>query len=373
MCKVKLLDCTLRDGGYLNDWRFGEDDIKYTIEHLVKAKMDIVEIGFLRDEEYISGRAVFRDIMKASEYLDLYNNKNRPLFSLMVEQFNPYPTKKLPYRDKTNIDAIRIIIWKRLIPEAVEYAKKFRDKGYQVCIQPERVNQYTIDEFKSMIETVSLIDPMGIYIVDSNGFLCKNDLLTYLKAAHDVMNPSISLGYHGHNNLLETVGTAESLVELGLDRKIIIDGSILGMGRSSGNLPIELFAKYMNDNWNGEYGILDLVEIYDRCIEKHYRNKPWGYSMQTFVTSALKANPNYAEILKSDYGLMSGEIYRTVEVMDNQDKVITNRNKLKDYIKDVGVGMAKSCIGEIAQKQNSLQNNKQKLLDTFLGGGGEIE
>lgn len=311
--------------------------MKYTIERLVKAKIDIVEIGFLRDEEYIHGRTVFHDIKKASEYLDSYNGKRRPMFSLMAEQFNPYPTKKLPYRDETNIDAVRIIIWKRLIPEAVEYAKEFRDKGYQVCIQPERVNQYTIDEFKGMVEAFCSIDPMGIYIVDSNGFLCKNALLAYFKAAHGVMKPDICLGYHGHNNLLETVGAAESLVELGLDRKIIIDGSILGMGRSSGNLPIELIAKYMNDNWKCQYGILDLVEIYDRCIEKHYRNKPWGYSMQTFVTSALRVNPNYAEILKNDYGLMSGEIYRTVEIMDEQDKVITNRNGLKDYIKNAGI------------------------------------
>lgn len=335
MHNIKLLDCTLRDGGYLNNWQFGIEDISYTIKKLIKAKIDIAEIGFLRDEEYVSGRAVFNDLKRISETIQLPEEKGNTIYSVMAEQFNPYPIEKLQYCDETPIDAVRIIIWKRLIPEAVEYAKGFIDKGYKVCIQPERVNQYTIDEFKYMIDQFQTINPMGIYIVDSNGFLCKKELLNYFKTAHEEMNDNIFLGYHGHNNLLETVGAAESLVELELNRNIIIDGSILGMGRSSGNLPIELIAKYMNDNWNCEYGLLDLIDIYDKCIEKHYMVKPWGYSMQTFVTSALKANPNYADILKNEYKLVSGDIYRLVERMSDVDKVITNREKLGEYKKSL--------------------------------------
>ncbi len=337
MKRIKLLDCTLRDGGYLNNWDFGEYDFRFTIDNLVKSGIDIAEIGFLRNEKTQKGRAVFGDIRDTSEYLEPYVEKKHPLFSLMAEQFNPYPIEKIPYKDQTNIDIVRVIIWKRLIPEAVEYLKGYSDKGYKVCVQPERVNQYTIDEFKSMIESFQKINPMGIYVVDSNGLLSKRKLLEYLRAADENMDSNIHLGYHGHNNLLETVGTAESFAEMNLDRNIIIDGSVLGMGRSSGNLPIELIAKYLNDNWDCNYGILELVDIYDKCIEKHYKNKQWGYSMQTFVTSALMANPNYADILTSEYGLQSGDIYRVVNAMNETDKVITNRDALKEYVSNLKI------------------------------------
>lgn len=337
MGKVSLLDCTLRDGGYLTNWEFGNHDIQYTIDRLVKAKMDIVEVGFIRDEDYIPGRTVFNDLKQLNPYLEKHRKQDCPIFSVMAEQFNPYPTEKLLDKEDTCIDAVRIIIWKRLIPEAVEYAKKFADKGYKVCIQPERVNQYSIDEFKKMIEAFQKIDLFGIYIVDSNGFLCKRELLEYIDAADSVLKSDISLGYHGHNNLLETVGVAESFVEKKLDRNIIIDGSVFGIGRSSGNLPIELIAKYMNDNWKTEYSVLDLVEIYDECIDKHYQNTPWGYSMKTFVTSAIQVNPNYATILSHDYGLKASEILRVVNRMNDTDRVITNRNNLDEYISQAGI------------------------------------
>ena len=44
---LKLLDCTLRDGGYVNDWNFGKENIIAIINGLVSANIDLIEVGFL--------------------------------------------------------------------------------------------------------------------------------------------------------------------------------------------------------------------------------------------------------------------------------------------------------------------------------------
>lgn len=329
MGKCLLLDCTLRDGGYVNNWQFGDEVIKGTIKGLEESGVDIIEIGFLRDEMYNSDRAIFNDIIIPNKYI---SKKDNIQYSVMGEIFNAFPLDKLKNKSETNIDIIRIIVWKKMIPEAIEYCKKIVDKGYKVCIQPDRVNQYTITEFQEMVKKFSQINPYAIYVVDSNGVLCRKQLIEYLKAADEVLPYNIKLGYHGHNNLLQAEGTAENFVELELERDIIIDGTIRGIGRSSGNLNIEIFAKYLNDYYKTSYKIESFINLYSNYIHKIYEEKSWGYTFETFITSYKYCNPNYATILKNEYHLSYTEISGIIELLSETDKVITNRNGITNYI-----------------------------------------
>lgn len=332
MGKLSLLDCTLRDGGYLNDWAFGEQAIRDIIYKMADSGVEIIEAGFLRNQESNPNRAVWRDIRAINPFLP--EGFGHVSFAVMCEMANPFPLKELCPKEEARIDIIRVIVWKRLIPEALEYCKGLIDLGYKVSIQPDRVNQYSQESFAEMIGRFNDIDPFSLYVVDSNGFLTQHELLEYLKTADHALKPGIQLGYHGHNNMQQTIGTAESFAELGLERDIIIDASVMGIGRSSGNLCTEIFAKYANQFCGKAYKIPNMVEVYEKYLRPIYEKNPWGYAMHSFLTSLYQRNPNYGAFLSHEAGLDLIAVDRILSELSEEESVIFNRAKAAQYAED---------------------------------------
>lgn len=332
MSNINLLDCTLRDGGYINNWEFGYDNIKYVAQMVAEAGIEIVELGFLRDEIYSKDRAVWNSLEKVSEFIP---QKRGTLFALMGESFNMYPIEKVVDKSKTCVDILRVICWRKLQEQSIEYCQRLVDKGYKVCIQPDRVNQYSLDEFKKLCEEYSQINPFAIYVVDSNGFLSQNKIIEYLKAADEVLPKEVRLGYHGHNSIMQAEGAAELFVDTIVGRDVIVDGSVYGIGRASGNLNEEIFAHYLNKNYKKHYDLLKLVEVYQNCIGEIYQKTHWGYSIESFLSSVYQANPNYATILSSQYNILPSEIAKIIGSLSDVDKIITNREIIPELIEKI--------------------------------------
>ncbi len=328
--KIQLLDCTLRDGGYLNNWEFGETNLKDTIQLLTDAGVQIIEIGFLRDESHISGRAVWDNVIEASEYLP--KNKNNCKYALMAEIFNPIPLEKIPPRDENTIDIIRVIVWRKKIKEGLKYCKQLKELGYEVCIQPDRVDQYSYEDFAEVVRQFASIEPYAIYVVDSNGFLSRNEIIQYLKTADDNVPDTTCIGYHGHNNLLQALGAAEDAINTKFKHTLIIDGSVNGIGRSSGNLNTELIAYYLNKEKSYDYKLINFFKIYDNCIESIKETAIWGYTMETCITSIIRCNPNYARILKDVFKMKTSDICEIVQLLSKEDRVIFNKDAVAGYI-----------------------------------------
>ena len=105
MSLIKLLDCTLRDGGYINDWNFGHHTIKSIIKKLVDSQVDYVEVGFLRDCEYDRNKTLYNNCAQIQPVLP--QKKGNTIFTAMALH-NKYTVDKLePYDGKT-IDAVRV-------------------------------------------------------------------------------------------------------------------------------------------------------------------------------------------------------------------------------------------------------------------------
>ena len=325
MAEVLLLDCTLRDGGYTNNWVFGKNTISEFTRRMSQTGIDILEVGFIRNEACNEDRTVWNDMDKVTS--SITRGTDQVKYAVMGEVFNPLPVEMISEHTGDRVDIIRVIVWKRLLQEGLNYCKSLIDKGYKVCIQPDRVNQYSMEDFRDMVCKFNEIHPFALYVVDSNGLLDKYELMEYFQAAHKYLDKEIKLGYHGHNNKLQALGAAEALVEAQFDRDIIIDASIYGIGRSSGNLNIEIFAEYMNKHWNKKYDIKEMIALYSDYIEPIYRQVGWGYSMETFITAVHMCNPNYAGLLK-EKGISTDKMYDIIENLSDQDKIIFNRNIL---------------------------------------------
>lgn len=321
---LKFLDCTLRDGGYINDWRFGKKAIYDIREKLDEANVDIVEIGFIKDEPYDEDRTVFNDIEQVKKIVG--KKKKDVLYAVMAEVVSPLPLDKLVPADKDGPDVIRVIVWKRMLQEGFEYCKGIVEKGYKLCVQPARVSQYSDEEFINMIRLFNQLNPMAIYVVDSWGTMYKDELLHYLALAHQNLKPGIAVGYHGHNNMMQAFDVACAFAEQDIDRDMIIDASVYGIGRGAGNLNSEIFAKWLNEKYGKTYDLDAFIYINDKYISEIYEQEQWGYSIPFFVTAKYNCNPNYANYYVKK-GLSGSEIEKCVSALSPDERIIFTSEK----------------------------------------------
>src|SRR5574344_798162 len=292
MGKVNLLDCTLRDGGYINDWQFGNEAIKGTAEKLSQAGVEMFEIGFIKDEPFSNDRTVFPNIQCIEQFIQPKSPKM--LYIGMIDAGNPVPIENIIPYDGKSIDAIRVIFKKDKIDFAFNYCKQIIEKGYKVFVQFVGTDSYSDEEFVQTIKKFNEINPFAMSIVDTFGTIKRKTFLRLIYLADNNMNPEIVLGYHAHNNLQQAFGNAETFVEMNLKRDICIDACVFGMGRGAGNLNIELFADFMNENYGTEYKIEPILEIMDDYLQETYNKRFWGYCLPYYLSAVNNCHPNYA-------------------------------------------------------------------------------
>ena len=298
MSRIKLLDCTLRDGGYVNSWNFGKDTIKALITGLSTAKIDIVECGFFTDCIYDEQLALFGDNKEVMNVLE--NPEPSILYVAMIaigeKEINPI---NLSAASEGPIKGVRLTFHQHEIEKAFYYAHILMDKGYQVFMQPVGSANYKDQTLMDLIRRINDLKPHAFYLVDTLGTLYQNDVRRLLYLLDNNLDPSIALGLHSHNNLQMSFANAQDLISFCTARTILIDSSIYGMGRGAGNLCTELLTDYLNTNYKANYEVLPLLECIDECLMPIYMQRPWGYSVAYFLASSKNCHPNYASYLLS--------------------------------------------------------------------------
>ncbi len=336
MGKISLLDCTLRDGGYINDWRFGTDAVKDITEKLTEAGMDFVEVGFLRDEGDFPGRTVFPSVDQINQFTGGAMRGN-VTYCAMCEALNPLPIELVEQNNRKNVDVIRVIVWKRILDKGFEYCRGIVEKGYRLCVQPNRIDQYSHEEFAEMIRRFNELSPLAVYVVDSFGLLNSREIMEYVKIADNELERDIALGYHGHNNMQQAFGVAQDILGLNIDRDIMIDGSVFGIGRGAGNLATELIANYMNEQYDRNYDIGKLLEINDLYIQDIYNKEKWGYLPCYYLTARHRCNPMYGLFYEGEHHLKAADINKILAGIENEDKIIFTRDKGISYAAKQGI------------------------------------
>lgn len=330
MSNIKLLDCTLRDGGYINDWNFGKYAIIDIKKELEKSNTEIIELGFLRDEDTNPDRSIFTSIAEVKSLIKqkLPNQE----YAVMTEVSNPYLLELLEPYSEGAPEIIRVIVWKRMLKEGYEYCKGIVEKGYKLCVQPARVSQYSDEEFVEMLNLFSSLNPMAIYVVDSWGTMYKDELLHYLNLANSNLKSEIAVGYHGHNNLMQAFEVACSFCEQNLARDLIIDSSVYGIGRGAGNLNSELIAKWMNEKINKNYNLDTFTKIFDKYISKIYLQEKWGYSVPFEITAKYNCNPNYASFYEK-LGFSNEMIEQAIKQITPEERIIFTEKKAQEAMR----------------------------------------
>ena len=372
MGKIKLLDCTLRDGGYINNWEFGNDAIVDMTERFKKVGADIIELGFIKNEPFSKDRTVFNNMSQVKNLIG--EKKDGIEYAVMAEVVNPLPLDMLEPATAEGPDIIRVIVWKRMLKEGFEYCKGIVEKGYKLCVQPARVNQYSDEEFIDMIKLFNQLNPMAIYVVDSWGTMYKDELLHYFQLADKYLAKDISIGYHGHNNMMQAFEVACKFIEQNISRDLIIDSSVYGIGRGAGNLNTELFAKYMNEKFNCSYNLDEISEIYDRYISEIYKKNKWGYSVPYFITAKYNCNPNFASYYEKK-NIPTSVIKNCISLMSPEERIIFNEEFAENILRKVQKNIWQKMLGVIiltANRPEAIDGNLAQTAKDYYDSGVDV-
>lgn len=337
MNKIQTLDCTLRDGGYCNNWAFGFENIKKIISSLANADIEIIECGFLTRKTLPDKNITKYTNIEAVKSV-LPENKDGKMFVLMLN-YGEYDLEELPEYDGTSVDGIRVAFHKKDLQNALEVCKQIKEKGYKVFVQAMVSMNYTDSEFLSLIGQVNEIEPYAFYIVDSFGMMKKKNLMRFFYMVEHNLKENIWIGFHSHNNMQLAYSNAQSLVDIQTHRNLIIDSSVYGMGRGAGNLNTELFVEYLNENFEKDYKIAPLLNAIDEVLNRFYEKNKWGYSLPNYLSAYHNIHPNYANYLNDKNTLTVESMNEIFDMMEQCKKNEFDKEYIeKLYIQYMAVG-----------------------------------
>lgn len=322
MNNVHILDCTLRDGGYVNQFEFGKKTITKMIDKLTEAKIDIIECGFLISGQADPEKSLFDSVEAMIPHL---KRKDDHLMYVAMIAFGDISESEISPYDGTSIDGIRITFHEAEIEPAVLLGKQLKNKGYQIFMQPVGTMAYSDLELIHLIEKINQLEPFAFYLVDTLGTMYQNDLLRMFYLVNHNLKDSISIGFHSHNNLQLSFSNAQELLNIHTNRNIIIDSSVFGMGRGAGNLCTELITRYINDNFTESYVITPLLEIVDEHLNKIFSVTPWGYSVPYYLAAATGCHPNYSSYLLNKQTLTVKSINTILNGIPAQERHLFNK------------------------------------------------
>lgn len=331
--KVKILDCTLRDGGHLNGCNFGYNNICKIMNNLINANTDIIEIGFLENCNYDKNFAKFDNIEQAEDLIKNIDLKNSKVSLLM--QVDKYDIKKLK-ECKGKINIIRLSFHKELLDDAVEYCKIIKEKGYICFLNPINFSGYNNFEIIDLIGKVNKVNIDYFTIVDTFGILLNNDFENKLNLINNLLKNEINVGLHLHDNLSSAFSTAQILMQKNTRfGQVVIDSSLLGMGRDPGNLKTELIMYYLNKYNKEKYEMKYIYSLLENEIKNFKKQYKWGQDFSYSISAFEKIHRSYAEYLKNkNIGL--SEIEKIIKQIPFENRVRYNENVIKKIFDDWG-------------------------------------
>jgi isopropylmalate/homocitrate/citramalate synthase len=310
--EIKILDCSLRDGAHVNSGRFGEKTIKAIIKSLVNAKVDIVEIGFLKDCVYDSNVTDFNCVSQAYRFLPDAGEKCEYAMMVRSDWFN---IKNLQ-RCSGRIKHLRFAFHQGDFNAALYQAQYAKELGYMVYLNPVNTPGYSDAELNELLSQVEKIEPHGIYVVDTFGSLGLDSLQEIVTKYIQSSSEKTTIGIHLHENLSLSFAMAQNFImRTKVSRNKMVDASLFGIGRVPGNLPVELVADFINKNVNSRYEIIHLLEAIYQEIMPLKSIHGWGYSPEYFISAIKNVHRTYSEELIEKYKLSLVKVAEIIEII----------------------------------------------------------
>lgn len=289
--KIKVLDCTLRDGAHINKGLFQKENKVKILKGLIESKIDLIELGFLQDGEYSEDFTFYKNFENLEDSIKNIDKKESS-FGLMLRTDRCDIAK---IRKSEFIDFIRIAFYKEHLDDVKIYSKLLKDLGYKIYLNPIAISNYKKEEIIEIVNEMNDMLPDGVSIVDTFGALNINSFSKVLDLFNETLLKNIELGVHLHENLSLSLSLGIEATNKIKNRTLIIDSSLQGMGRMPGNLPTELICSYLNEENSEKYNIDLLIKLTDEYISQFKNINQWGYNPIYMNSAILNIDRTYPE------------------------------------------------------------------------------
>ena len=368
MRNVKILDCTLRDGGYLNDWDFGKNHLISIYERLVDSGVDIIEVGFLDDRRpYDTSRSIMPDTESANQIWKC-TTKKPPMIVGMID-YGTCKIENLQPCEESFLDGIRVIFKKHLMHEAMQFCAQVKQLGYKVFSQMVSITSYTDSDMLELIDLVNEVKPYAVSMVDTYGLLHPEDLLHYFEILDKHVDTDIEIGFHAHNNLQLAYANALALIDADSRHNIVVDGTLHGMGKSAGNAPLELLAMRLNEKHEKDYKVSAMLEAIEESIVEFQKTCSWGYKMFYYLVAKNRCHPNYLSYFQAKGNLSISQLDELLQKIEPEEKKLLYDKDLAEQL--YSKYMEEECNdSEVYKDLNKKLCNRTVLL---IGPGKNIQ
>lgn len=326
--KIEVLDCTIRDGGYIVNWNFDKKVAREIYRSLSKAGVDYIEMGYLGTEKYFerSKYGIWRftdehDLQETVEGID------GAKIALMVD-YGKSDIKDIIVRNKKFADLIRIAVHKDKIKEAIKFSEKIKEKGYKTSLNLMGYSNYSDSERKKYALLLKNSGIDYIYIADSYGSILPDQINDFLKPLLKL--PDKKIGFHSHNNLQMAFANTLEAIRCGVN---IVDASVYGIGRGAGNLPIEVILSYMELFNHDKYNVIPVLNLIDQYFIQLQHEAHWGYQLPYMLSGIFKCHPDYARDLVERREYTIEDIWQILETIRKIDSIGFSKNILEDVLK----------------------------------------
>ncbi len=289
--KIKVCDCTIRDGGLINDHCYDDKFVKAVYDTLVAAGINYMEIGYKSSKKLFApdqfGNWKFCDEDDMRRVIG-ENKTDLKICAMADTGRTDYHTDILPKKQSV-LDAIRVACYIHQVPAALDIVKDVVDKGYEATMQLMAISVVQDKELSDGLELIAKSPVSAVFLVDSFGALYSEQVRKLVKKYLKVLEGTgKEVGVHCHNNQqLAYANTIEALI-LGATR---LDATINGLGRGAGNCPLELLVGFLK---NPRFKLRPIIE----CIEKEMlplkAQLDWGHSIPYMITGQLNCHPREA-------------------------------------------------------------------------------
>ena len=289
--ELKVLDCTIRDGGLVNDHRFEDGFVKAVYDACVEAGIDYMELGY-KNSKRLFPREKFGPWKHCDEEdvrRVVGDNDTQLKLAVMCDAGkSDWKTDVLP-KEESVLDMIRVAFYAHQVSEAVEMIQDASDKGYEVSANFMAVSRNTEVEIDQVLELISETPASVVVVVDSFGSLYTEQVELLVKKYMQFGAPSGKLvGIHAHNNQqLAFANTIEGIIH-GANRA---DASMAGLGRGAGNCPMELLIGFLR---NPKFKIRPVYQVLETHLEPLRTKVEWGPYVQYNITGQLNQHPRDA-------------------------------------------------------------------------------
>ncbi len=292
--KIKVFDCTIRDGGLINNHRFDDNFVREVYNALSAAGVDYMEIGYKNSKKLFSpkdfGKWKFCDDEDIKKIIDGIESDMK--LSIMVD-VDRVDIEDVKPKNDSPVDMIRVASYVKDIDKAIFLVNNFADKGYETTVNIMAISRALDNELTEALHQLEKECKANvIYIVDSFGALYQETVEFLVKKFKSILKKK-EIGMHAHNNQQLAFGNT---IEAIIHDANFVDGTVYGLGRAAGNCPLELLIGFLK---NPKFDIRPILDLISGEFIPLRQKIEWGYIIPYAITGILDEHPRTAMALRN--------------------------------------------------------------------------